>query len=251
MRESIDERRVIVNADDFGLTDGINRGILEAHQTGIVTSSSLMVRYPAARQAAELAQTNPKLSVGLHFDIAEWRFRDGSWEVFYEVVDAKNAAAVEVELQRQLALFQHLLGRAPTHLDSHQHLHKSEPAREILLQASEKLRVPLRACHSLVRHRGDFYGQTAEGLPFPGGISTARLSEIIRSVESGWTEIGCHPGYTNGLDSVYLIEREIELRVLCSAEIWRVLEEKKIELLSFRDFAQRRSRASSSQAGDA
>ena len=242
----MDKRRVIVNADDFGLTDGINRGIIEAHQNGIVTSASLMVRYLAARQAAELAQANPKLSIGLHFDVAEWRYRNGNWEVFYQIIDAKDAAAVEAELQRQLELFQDLLGRAPTHLDSHQHVHTSEPTRGILLRTSEKLRVPLRACHPIVRHCGDFYGQTAEGLPFPSGISAARLSKIIQDVGLGWTEIGCHPGYASGLDSVYLSERENELRVLCSAEVWRVLEEKEIELLSFRDFAESRSRASSS-----
>ncbi len=242
----MDERRLIVNADDFGLTDGINRGIIEAHENGIVTSASLMVRYPAARQAAELATANPKLSIGLHFDVAEWRYRKGNWEIFYQVVDAKDEAAVEGELQRQLTLFEHFVGGAPTHLDSHQHVHKSEPAREVLLRASEKLRVPLRGCHPSVRHCGDFYGQTAEGLPFLNGISAARLSEMIRGIKPGWTEIGCHPGYANGLDSVYLVEREIELRVLCSAEVCRVLKEKKIELLSFCDLARSRSRASSS-----
>lgn len=227
MRENSNERCVIVNADDFGLTDGINRGIIEAHQTGVVTSTSLMVRYPAARQAAALAKANPKLSVGLHFDVAEWRYRNGNWEAFYQIIDVKDATALEVELQRQLARFQELMGRSPTHLDSHQHVHKSEPAREILLRTSEELRVPLRAFHSAVRHCGDFYGQTAEGLPFAHGISIARLSGIIQDVDPGWTEIGCHPGYANGLDSVYLSEREIELRVLCSAEISRVVEEKK------------------------
>ncbi len=239
MRESMDERRVIVNADDFGLSDGINRGIIEAHETGIVTSASLMVRYPAAREAAELAKTNPKLSVGLHFDVAEWRYRNGNWKVFYQVIDAKDAAAVEVELQRQLALFQGLMNRAPTHLDSHQHVHKSEPARTILLCAAAKLRIPLRACGSLVRHCGDFYGQTAAGQSFPSGISTSRLGEMIKRIEPGWTEIGCHPGYADKLDSVYLIEREIELRVLCSAEIRRTVRENEIDLVSFRDLAER------------
>ena len=144
-------RYVIVNADDFGLTNGINRGTIQAHQNGIVTSASLMVRYPTAGEAAQLAKSYPQLSVGLHVDISEWRYRNGKWELFYQVVDADDAAAIEAELQRQLELFQDLLGRAPTHLDSHQHIHMSGPAREILLRVSEKLRVPLRACHPLVR----------------------------------------------------------------------------------------------------
>src|SRR3712207_8784245 len=54
---------------DFGLTDGVNRGIIEAHERGIVTSASLMVRYPAAKDAADYARSNPALSVGLHVDL--------------------------------------------------------------------------------------------------------------------------------------------------------------------------------------
>jgi predicted glycoside hydrolase/deacetylase ChbG (UPF0249 family) len=70
-------RFLIVNADDFGLTSGINRGIIEAHEHGIVTSASLMVRYPAAREAADYAKAHPELSVGLHFEAGEWRYRAG------------------------------------------------------------------------------------------------------------------------------------------------------------------------------
>ena len=52
-------RVLIVNADDFGLSAGVNRGIVEAHERGIVTSASLMVRRPAAREAADYARTHP------------------------------------------------------------------------------------------------------------------------------------------------------------------------------------------------
>src|SRR5450755_2428797 len=156
MHESSEARHIIVNADDFGLTDGINRGIIDAHTNGIVTSASLMVRSPAAKRAVDLASAHPKLSVGLHFDIAEWRYQKGEWEAAYQVVDSHDAAAIEAELRRQLATFQRLMGRAPSHLDSHQHFHKSEPAREILLRASNELRVPLRGCDPSISHCGDF-----------------------------------------------------------------------------------------------
>ncbi len=252
MHGSSQARYVIVNADDFGLTDGINRGIIDAHERGIVTSASLMVRYPAAVRAAELAQTHPNLSVGLHFDIAEWRYHNGQWEAAYQVVNANDAAAVEGELQRQLATFKSLMGRGPTHLDSHQHIHKSTPALEIMVRASEALGVPLRSCDAGIRYAGSFYGQTAEGDPFPDGITSTRLTEMIDNLEPGWTEIGCHPGYADGLDSVYLSEREAELRVLRNAEIRAALGRNEISLASFRDFADRmHCRAPSSPAGDA
>ena len=66
-------RYLIVNADDFGQSRGINRGITEAHEQGIVTSASLMVRWPAAPEAAAYARSHGSLSLGLHFDFGEWR----------------------------------------------------------------------------------------------------------------------------------------------------------------------------------
>src|SRR3954447_13194280 len=119
-------RRLIVNADDFGLSHGVNAGIIQAHEHGIVTSASLMVRAsaPAAREAAEYARRRPQLSVGLHVDIGEWAIVAGEWKPIYELVPASNAEAVAAELRRQLGIFQELLGRGPTHLDSHQHVHR-------------------------------------------------------------------------------------------------------------------------------
>jgi predicted glycoside hydrolase/deacetylase ChbG (UPF0249 family) len=233
---SAEERFLIVNADDFGLTSGINRGIIEAHERGIVTSASLMVRYPAAREAAQYAKTHPELSVGLHFEAGEWRYRDGEWHQAYRVIDADDAGAVRAELTRQLEQFVTLLGRQPTHLDSHQHVHQSEPARSILLDAAKRLAVPLRGCTPAMRYDGSFYGQTGEGEPFPPGISLTRVQTMTEDLPRGWTEFGCHVGYADGLDSVYAAEREQELRVLCLPELRQTLATSGVKLRSFRDF---------------
>src|SRR5512135_2580948 len=95
------ERLLIVNADDFGLSPGVNRGILEAHRHGIVTSASLMVRWPAARAAVDAARAHPALGIGLHVDLGEWIYRDGQWVEAYRVVDSSDPAAVESEILRQ------------------------------------------------------------------------------------------------------------------------------------------------------
>src|SRR5689334_12175655 len=119
-------RRLIVNADDFGLSEGVNRGILRAHDRGIVTSASLMVRQPSAGAAAEEARRRPGLSLGLHLDVGEWEYRDGNWVAVYEVVGGDDATALAGEVGRQLDAFMRLVGRPPTHIDSHQHAHRSE-----------------------------------------------------------------------------------------------------------------------------
>ena len=66
------QRFLIVNADDFGQSSGVNRGIIQAHCTGIVTSTSLMVRWPAATEASALSLKYPDLNIGLHLDLGEW-----------------------------------------------------------------------------------------------------------------------------------------------------------------------------------
>ena len=80
---------LIVNADDFGRSRGVNRGVIRAHEEGIVTSATLMVRWPDAREAADYARDRT-LSVGLHLDLGEWIYQDGEWRARYDVVTGRS-----------------------------------------------------------------------------------------------------------------------------------------------------------------
>ncbi len=231
------KRYLIVNADDFGLSEGVNRGIIRAHEHGIVTSTSLMVRGPAAAEAAQYALQRPRLSVGLHLDLAEWVYRDGEWTPLYEVVPADDAGAVAAEVERQLNAFQRLLGRWPTHIDSHQHVHRNEPARSVVGRVAQRLAVPLRGFTPEIQYCGDFYGQTGEGEPYPEGISLEGLVKTIQNLPVGATELGCHPGQDEHLDSVYRIERLQEVRVLCDPQARTAVEARGVVLCSFADVA--------------
>jgi chitin disaccharide deacetylase len=223
----------IVNADDFGQSPGINRGIIEAHERGIVSSASLMVRWPAVAEAAAYGRQHPELSLGLHFDLGEWAFRDGTWVRLYQVAPEGNAALVEAEVSRQLAAFRQFVGREPTHIDSHQHVHLREPVRSIVLATARKLRVPVRNCSVEIRYCGRFYGQTAEGSPYAEGISLQRLLEILAELPPGWTELSCHPGHGTDLDTMYRAEREQEARALCDPRVREAIVKMGIELCSF------------------
>lgn len=233
------ERCLIVNADDFGRTEAINRGIIEAHEHGIVRSASLMVSYPAAREAAAYARGHGTLNLGLHLDFSEWRFRDGEWQSVYERVDTGNAEAVRNELRRQVTCFHELIGRAPTHLDSHQHAHMTEPVRSIVLEHARRQGLPVRGCDERMDFCGSFYGQTAQGEPLPEGITAEKLMSTIDSLRAGWTELGCHPGYAGDWDTDYAREREQELSALCDSRLLPFLADAQISLRSFDDFIKR------------
>jgi predicted glycoside hydrolase/deacetylase ChbG (UPF0249 family) len=228
------ERLLIVNADDFGQSPGINNGIREAHEQGIVRSASLMVRWPAAAEAAAYGRDRSDFSLGLHVDLGEWAFRGESWAPVYEVAPLEDRAAVAEEVRRQLGAFRRLAGRDPTHLDSHQHVHLSEPMRSVLAQCAQELGVPLRNYSRRVRYCGDFYGQGPSGEPYPEGIRVEGLIALLKALPVGLTELGCHPGDASDLDSMYRAERAQEVATLCDPRVRAALAAEGIELRSFR-----------------
>jgi predicted glycoside hydrolase/deacetylase ChbG (UPF0249 family) len=228
-------RYLIVNADDFGLSEGVNRGVARAHEDGVVTSASLMVRGEGARAAAAYARAHPRLSVGLHLDLGEWVYEVDGWRPRYEVVRLEDPVAVGSEIERQLEVFRALIGAEPSHLDSHQHVHQREPTRSLLLHAGRRLRRPVRGFTAEVRYSGRFYGQTAKGDPVPGAVCVDGLLGILGELEPGVTELGCHPGEADDLDAAYRTERRVEVEVLCDARIRASLAARDIRLCSYRD----------------
>lgn len=227
---------IIVNADDFGLSPGVNRGIIEAAERGILTSASLMVRQPAAAAAAEHAKKALKISVGLHLDLGEWVYQSGEWVPLYSVVSMTDDKAIAAEIQAQVAQFEKLMEQPPTHLDSHQHVHRDEPVRSRVATLAAQLGIPVREQSPGIAYYGYFYGQTAEGQSMPEALSTTALIKILGSLPEGLTELGCHPGYDDGLATVYRTERALEVQTLCAPEVRAALADFGIELRSFKDF---------------
>ena len=229
------KRYLIVNADDFGHSSAVNRGVMHAHDHGIVTSASLMVRWPAAVEAAEYAGNRPALSLGLHLDFGEWVYKNENWVPVYNMVSLDDVTALRNEVSRQLAAFRTLTGRNPSHIDSHQHVHRKEPVRTAALEAAQQFSIQLRECSADIRYCGRFYGQTAKGFAHPEWISVEALISLLAELPPGITEIGCHPGEGDDLDTVYLTEREQEVKVLCDPRIHFALGELGISLCSFHD----------------
>ena len=218
---------LIVNGDDFGTSHGINRGIIEAHRQGILTSTSLLVTLPWSEEAARLARAVPDLSVGLHV-----HFPSAGRE---PTLDRPDAGSWRVELHRQCYRFEELMGCPPTHLDSHYNVHRDPQLLPHFLGVARHYGVPLRE-HCPVRYLSKFYGQWG-GQTHLEQISVDSLLHLLKThIQEGITELSCHPGYVDpDFPSTYSIERETELQTLCAPSIHTVLAEQQIHLIAFRD----------------
>jgi hopanoid biosynthesis associated protein HpnK len=171
-------RRLIVNADDFGFTSGVNRAIVEAHSRGVVTSSTLMANGPAFAEAALLARTVPKLSVGCHVVLTDGvpllataqlpslttnsHFRDGMVAFAARAIAGRmNADEIMAEAAAQIRKLQSA-GISVSHIDTHKHTHLFPGILRPLLRAAADCgvravrnpfgpRLPLQSGHLLTR----------------------------------------------------------------------------------------------------
>lgn len=231
-------RKIIVNADDFGQSKSVNDGIIKAHEEGIVSSASLMVRYPCAHEAALYGRSNKSLSVGLHADLGEWKLENGEWKILYKVVDdIEDPEMVEKEVWKQLEMYEALMGESPTHIDSHQHVHQRSGLRTVFVRIANKLNIPLRGYDERIQYCGLFYGQNEDGSSCPECISVKGLLTILNNLDTGIIELACHPAIGEVNNTMYNSEREIETNTLCHPSVKDMLVSRQIKLISFKHFA--------------
>lgn len=157
-------RRLIVNADDFGISEAVNEAIIRAHREGVLTSASLMVTGEAAAQAVRLAKENPRLAVGIHLVAVMGRSVLPRAEIPSLVDEARNfsnnptAAGLKYffsprarrelrrEIAAQFARF-HETGLRLSHVDGHLHLHVhpvifNEALKQAIKYGAPRMRVP-------------------------------------------------------------------------------------------------------------
>lgn len=245
-------RRLIVNADDFGLTAGVSRGILAAHDRGIVSSTTLLVNRPPDPALVEALRAS-RLGVGLHVNLTLGAplarpervpsLVDASG-VF--VRDAREVAArasideVRIELGNQIDAFRALMGRFPTHLDSHHHVARHSPVLEVLLDFARVLKLPVRSQDDRVRTAArrlhlrtpdHFVGESG---PEPYW-SADRVLAHLHALPGGVSEFMTHPGYFDDdlAYSRYGQQREIELAGLTDPRARAALASGGIDLIHF------------------
>ena len=303
-------RKLIVNADDFGLTAGVNRSIVETHERGVVSSATLMANGAAFEDAVTAARSEPNLSVGCHVVLVDGTpvsppgaldtllaIRSAEPEKFYSSLSAFAARAMfggfdrdqlVTEVTAQIRKIQ-AAGLQVTHLDTHKHAHIFPEILTALLRAARICGVPairnpivpvkalparlfkgkpqLWKRYGQVRMLHTFSRQFRErtkraGLLTPDGvvgvIETGSLdnpsdnpndgsgySYLLRQtlalLPEGTWELVCHPGYSDAdlraAGTRLLESRDQERRLLTSIELRQFLEEQKIQVIGYREFA--------------
>jgi len=148
-------KKVIINADDFGLCQGVNEGIVKAHREGILTSATLMANMPGFAQAVEMASMNPGLGVGVHLNILrgqpvapapkvgsllskEHRFMPSVSNLLRRIV-LKRISYDEVERECRAQMEKVMeAGIEPSHIDSEKHIHSIRPFFRIVVKLAKE-----------------------------------------------------------------------------------------------------------------
>lgn len=248
---------LIVNADDFNLTEGVSRGILTAHRHGIVTSTTVMVNLPGLERSRELACEAPRLGLGLHLNLTFGppvlpsqrvpSLVDGNARFVRDrarVGEVGEPSEIRAEWAAQAERFAAVFGREPTHLDTHHHVHRHPRIFEAALDLAERLAIPLRALTPELaqRIRGRHLPAVDQAVGDVGPDAfwqPARLIDFLRRLPPGVTELMCHPGYADGALSAssYCVQREVELRALCDPRVKDALKAAGVRCIAYGDLA--------------
>ncbi|KKI86854.1 chitin disaccharide deacetylase [Shouchella clausii] len=223
--------KLIVNADDFGLSRGVNYGIVDAHELGIVTSTTMLTNMPATDHAFQLMDRYPDLQVGVHLTLTcgapltsdcptlinqQGEFRLTSQ--FRQATDEINVEEVEKEWNAQIQQF-YTRGITPSHLDSHHHIHTWEPVIPVIKHLAQTYDLPVRTGFKQAPAGLRFLSDLLDTNFYKEGANEdyfAELSEQYKGYD-GTIEVMCHPAYideTLRTYSSYVDDRARELRVL-------------------------------------
>lgn len=231
-------KRLIVNADDFGLTEGVNEGIIKAFKEGILTSTTVMVNQPFLEHAYKLWKENRGLGLGLHLTFDKGKALGGISSLTDKKGNLLNLTELSIvgkeedfyrEILAQLEKYREIFGSDPTHFDSHHHIHIRNPqAQKAIERASKRTGIRYRKSENLI---GSFFAER---------VTIEDLMELLNSKadeELEYAELMTHPGIADEellKVSSYNKTRELELGILTSQQMMNFIKER-FQLISFAD----------------
>jgi predicted glycoside hydrolase/deacetylase ChbG (UPF0249 family) len=251
-------KRLVVNADDFGFTQDVNEGIVEAHQRGILTSTTLMANGAAFDNAVRLAAQNPILDVGCHLVLIGGQ----SVAAPHKPLPSSVAGLLAAIVSGQIAIYDELAaqarkilaaGIAPTHLDTHKHTHLAPPVLEAVARIAQEFGIPWvrrpfqipllsRRFHRVLDDRNCRTTDHFTGFRLTGRFGAPELVQLIRNLPEGTTEFMCHPGRCReelrNATTRLKESREQELLALIAPEARQALADSHVQLVTYRELSE-------------
>ena len=274
-------KKLIVTADDFGLTERVNEAIVLAYRNGIVTSASLMVNGQAFDSAVHLARRNPGLDIGLHLNLTDDPFK------FIGAILRGKMRRTDIEREIRVQIEKALgTGLEIIHIDGHKHVHAiplvlrtirevaphygiqairagvvKTPEMSSLLRRNPKSRLTIVKQCVLAKiafaawqfscpaktQSGMISPDVFYGIEHTGFLDLEAIASIVADLAPGVHELMCHPGYVDDelcrTPTRLRAQRERELELLTSPEVRKLIEDAGIRLVSYRDLVESRAAA--------
>jgi len=236
IREGI-KVKLIVNADDFGLSRGVNYAIADAHELGIVTSTTMLTNMPDAGHAFKIMSNYPHLRVGTHLTLSCGKPIGSGYQTLtnengyfkltnqYLEVDKNELNLDEVEQEWRLQIQEfYKRGLEPSHIDSHHHIHTWEPLIPVIEKLSNEFTLPCRGGFKKTPKSLQLYSDIFDAGFYGDGVSEEYFNKLFAYYgDSNYSvEVMCHPAYIDGqltTLSSYLSKRVEEFTVLTNVTI--------------------------------
>lgn len=230
-------RHLIVNADDFNLTEGISRAVFLTHDKGIVNSTSVMINLPISKSQFEGLRRRPNLATGLHLNVTSGLARFKKADVYLSgQFDPRN---LKTEYNAQIQYFYSIFKRLPDHLNTHHHIHASKKVFSVLAELAAKYQIPIRRVGAI--HESPLQKIVTTDYFF-GNLSPQKfwteesLLNFLENLPEGTSEIMCHPGFVDRelrSKSSFLTGRDCERRLFSKNSIRQFLRNQGIQQIKF------------------
>jgi len=271
-------KNLIVNADDLGWTEGINRGIADAHRRGLVTSTSLLANGRAFESGLAVRRNHPELGVGVHLNLSDGPPTapaasvpgllnkagnlEGGPESLLLRIAARSLPLDEVEREWDAQITKiKSAGISPTHLDGHKHVHMLPGLFQVALRSAlssggelktsvllkqgmqaRGLKLLARDAREMAERAGIASTDYFCGIAQTGVLTREGVERLLKTLPDGTTELMCHPGYAD--DDLRKTKtrlqgsRQTELEILTDTSVRKIVATRGIRLINYGFLAQ-------------
>lgn len=256
-------KKIIINADDFGYSSGVNQGIIKAFREGVLSSTTLMANMPGCDEAIKLAKDYPGLGVGAHLVLTcgapmtqgtTLKGEDGKFHLLQEYHQKRNEINDEEIFKEWCTQIDYLLNQGVplTHLDSHHHVHTFEGNESIVKRISEKYKLTFRNAFGLEERVDLNYQKDIRGFADLMNYSAIRnmdtpylkaqnqcleeIQRVLERVTEDITELMVHPAFVDEalyFGSSFNVQRIREVELLTAPQVKSLIEAKNLEIVHY------------------